>query len=302
MPILAFLSNDDLINERKYDIIFFWPFAAGLMYLLWNALIWISNVKSRLKPWWLLGTYIVFIGSVAVIPYCLDIEFSIQQIVKGTFAIFLILLIQYAMKAQKDIDTLNLEKEKYKSEEYKSQLKLLQAKIDPHFLFNSLNTLRSMVSYGHKNSVSFIINLSNFYRQNMSHIQDTSISIAEEVKVLNSYLFLMKCRYENAVNIELNIDDSTMIKHLPTMSLQVIVENCFKHNKMTSDSPLHIKIGNTKDDYVFVKNNLQVKISKSESEGYGLSSLKKRYKLLNIKGGVIVNRNEDSFEVKIKML
>lgn len=300
LPIISILSNDEIIAQQKSGLFLFWLLSAGLIYLLWNVLRWITTIKSKSKYWWVLITYILFIGLTASIAYSLDMKYNIQQMVRVSFAILLVFLIQYALKAQEDIVNLQLEKEQYKSEGYKSQLKLLQAKIDPHFLFNSLNTLQSMVSYGHKNSVPFIINLSNFYRQNMSHVQDSSISIAEELKVLNSYLFLMKSRYEDAVEIDINIDDTVLSKTLPTMSLQIIVENCFKHNRMTASSPMKIQIQNTVDGYISVINNLQVKVEKSDSEGYGLSSLKKRYQLLNIDEGVIINRDEQTFEVKIK--
>jgi LytS/YehU family sensor histidine kinase len=112
----------------------------------------------------------------------------------------------------------------------------------------------------------------------------------------------MKNRNEEAVSVSLDIDDSLLQFHLPTLALQTVVENCFKHNSMTSKKPLHIEINNTDDFYLRVKNNIQPKIGDNTSTGYGLESLKKRYELMNIKRGVLIEETPDYFIVKLKLL
>jgi two-component system LytT family sensor kinase len=229
-------------------------------------------------------------------------QFRIFNYFRAILPVIIFLPVQYALKTQQQNARLQLENEQMKSENYKVQLKVLRAQIDPHFLFNSLNTLRSMVRNHHINSERFIMSLSDFYRQTLKHNENTTLRVSEELKVLQSYLFLMKSRNEEAVSIHLDINPSFLQFHLPTLALQTVVENCFKHNSMTSKNPLHIDISNTEDNYIMVKNNIQSKIGKSDSFGHGLESLKKRYEFMNISKAVIIEQTPEYFSVKLKLV
>ncbi len=159
-----------------------------------------------------------------------------------------------------------------------------------------------MVRQHHINSEKFIMSLSDFYRQTLKHNENTTLRVSEELEVLQSYLFLMKSRNEEAVSFSLDIDDSLLQFHLPTLALQTVVENCFKHNSMTSKNPLHIEVNHTDDQYISVTNNIQPKIGDASSSGYGLDSLRKRYELMNVERGVIIQETPDYFRVKLKFL
>jgi two-component system LytT family sensor kinase len=100
----------------------------------------------------------------------------------------------------------------------------------------------------------------------------------------------------------LSIDESLHSFHLPTLALQVVVENCFKHNSMTSKMPLRIDVSNTDDHYIVVRNNIQPKIGGEDPSGYGLELLKKRYELMNIQKGVLVEETPDQFSVQLKLI
>ena len=217
-------------------------------------------------------------------------------------ASILFLAIQYALKAQQNIARLLLEKEQLQTEHYRVQLRALRANIDPHFLFNTLNTLRSMVRQHHANSEKFIISLSDFYRHTLKHHDNTTLPLSEELAVLQSYLFVMKSRNGEAINIDINIAEPLLQLHLPTLALQIVVENCFKHNSMTSKMPLQIEIGSMEDDCIFIKNNIQPKIGDDKPSGYGFELLRKRYDLLNVPQGILVEKSPDQFCVKLKLL
>lgn len=241
--------------------------------------------------------------TIAYFVYLKDIEgYKWYDTVRIFLPSILIIAVQYALRAQQNISRLQIEKEQMQTENYKAQLKAIQAKIDPHFLFNSLNTLRSMVRQQHDNSEKFIISLSDFYRQTLKYDEDTTLPLSEELTMLESYLFLMKSRNEDAVVIELDIDEKLHPFHLPTLALQLVVENCFKHNSMTSKKPLHIDIYNTEDYYIVVSNNIQPRISPQDSSGYGLKLLRKRYELMNIKQGLIIEQSPDLFTIKLKLI
>jgi len=212
------------------------------------------------------------------------------------------LTIQYALKSQRKVSKLLLEKEQLQTENYKSQLKTLRTQVDPHFLFNSLNTLRSMIRQQHSGSEHFVLSLSDFYRQTLKHNENTTIPLSEELKVLQSYLYLMKSRNEKAVQIKLNIDETLLDHRVPSMALQTVVENCFKHNSMTSNHPLQINISSSEGNYISVCNNTQAKIGDNDTSGMGLNLLRKRYELINIEDGLIVNHTPEQFCIQLKLL
>ena len=159
-----------------------------------------------------------------------------------------------------------------------------------------------MVRQQHSHAEEFIISLSDFYRQTLKNNENTSLPLAEELAVLESFLFLMKNRNEEAVRVEIDIDPNLMSMQLPSMALQVVTENCFKHNSMTSKNPLSIKISTTADHYIVVRNNIQAKLGSEDNSGYGLELLRKRYELMNIEKGLIIEKDSQTFKVKLKLI
>lgn len=151
------------------------------------------------------------------------------------------------------------------------------------------------------NSEQFILSLSDFYRQTLKYNESTTIKLSEEVKVLESYLFLMKNRNKEAVQVSIDIAEEHYEHQIITLALQTVVENCFKHNMMTSKQPLKIQIKSLPDYRIEISNNIQEKLSTPTTSGYGLENLKKRYELLGINNGVEVKQNEQEFIVKLKL-
>lgn len=277
-------------------------FLYHLWYLLWN--LWdfnreYANWKYRIK----LAYFLTFSIGVIALSTVLNLQdFDFYYLIRTSFGVSLFLTIQFALKTQENIAQLRIEKEQIQKENFKEQLKVLHAKIDPHFLFNSLNTLRSMVRQAHGNSEEFVLSLADFYRQTLKYNENIKLSLSEELKVLKSYLFLMKNRNEEAVFVNIDIDKSLFDLFLPTLALQIVVENCFKHNSMTSLTPLRIDISNSDNGYIEVRNNIQPKIGSVESTGNGLDLLIKRYDLMNISEGVIVEKSSNQFSVKLKLI
>jgi len=302
LPLLSFYSNSEIEINGMKSFLIRWLSIAIFIYIEWQLLWKISDIKSKYRTW----GYVVIFMVLALTTYGLKFlqkdEFEFQHIFRLIFTMVLILLIQYALKSQQNISGLIIEKEQLQKENYKSQLKLLRTQIDPHFLFNSLNTLRSMVRHQHFNSEKFIMCLSDFYRQTMKNNENTSLPLSEEIEVLKSYLFLMTNRNEEAVKTKFDINDSFLSFHLPSLALQVVVENCFKHNSMTSKMPLHIKVETMEDFFIKISNNIQPKIGDNNSTGFGLNSLKKRYELMKISEGVIIEKTANQFSIKLKLI
>lgn len=301
LPIAGFFSSREINTQREYSFFFQWLITSIFLYILWHMLWYSSKINSKYKNWISVLIPIAFFGILYTGFYLNGHSPKISNFVRTSFATILIFIIQYTLRTQQNNATLLLEKEQLQTENYKTQLKAIRTQIDPHFLFNSLNTLRSMVRHHHSNSEKFIMSLSDFYRQTLKHNENTTLPLAEEIEVLKSYLFLMKSRNEDAILINIDIDEKLNDFHLPTLSLQVIVENCFKHNSMTSKMPLRIDIRNTNDFYIEVINNIQPKFGNKDESGYGLDLLKKRYELLNVEHGIMVEASENQFKAKLKL-
>ena len=305
LPLLSIYTNEQIDFQNSTLFYAIWALSSFILYNLWHLLWYLWDLKREYKNWKYLlkiaACCIGIFGGILLIRNNIEV-LNFFSLTRPFIGIVLFLVIQYALKAQEHISQLQVEKEQIQTENYKAQLKVLHAKIDPHFLFNSLNTLRSMVRQGHGNSEKFILSLSDFYRQTLKYNENTRLQLSEELMVLESYLFLMKNRNEEAVFVDIAIDKSLNSYFLPTLALQIVVENCFKHNSMTSKMPLRIEISSTNDGYIEVKNNLQPKISTVESTGNGLDLLIKRYELMNISKGILIEQSPNQFSVKLKLI
>lgn len=245
---------------------------------------------------------ILYFGLIHAIRYIISHTFVPQELIRILIPVVLITIIQLVLKAQQDLATLSIEKEQIQTEYYKSQIEALHAKIDPHFLFNSMNTLRSLVRQGDPNAEQFIISFGDFYRQTLKHTDQVTIQVNDEIEIVKSYLFLMKSRNNGSVTVQWNISGAINLKQIPSLALQIIIENCFKHNSMSYKNPLRIDIKNTSDSYIEVTNNIQPKLDQNLPSGYGLEILKNRYELMNIQHGIIITTDKNEFKVKLKLI
>ncbi|MEH6304293.1 sensor histidine kinase [Olivibacter sp. CPCC 100613] len=175
------------------------------------------------------------------------------------------------------------------------QHETLRAQINPHFLFNSLNVLSSLIYINPENANKFTKALSKTYRYVLSLNRHPLISVAEELDTLDSYIFLMKMRFENAFTFTVDKKYAGEKNNIIPLTLQLLIENVFKHNVATEEMPLTIKI-TISSEYIMVENNIQPS-NDIDKGGIGLKYLTKQYKLYNKE--VIVTHTEHLFIVKI---
>ena len=173
---------------------------------------------------------------------------------------------------------------KFKSEELEKENTLirfetLKSQLNPHFMFNSLNVLSSLIKGEPQKAQNFVDEFSSVYRYTLDVIENPVIEFKEELEYARSFLYLQKIRFDEALIVEINVDASKLNLLVPPLALQTLLENAFKHNKVSTSSPLQIKIYD-KDGYIVVENNLQLKLNSVESKGVGLNNLVKRYELL----------------------
>lgn len=182
-----------------------------------------------------------------------------------------------------------------------AQYKALKAQIEPHFLFNSLSVLSSLVYEDADTSAYFITKMSKTLRYIIEKNEFHLVQLSEELGFLESYFFLIKTRLENGVILENNLEKSFVGNiYLPPVSLQILVENAINHNKYNPDDPLKITIGQERE-FVVVRNNLNPRMRTEPSTQTGLTNLSKRYALVSQKQ-VIIKKTENEFIVKLPIL
>lgn len=172
-----------------------------------------------------------------------------------------------------------LKTEKLEKEFLSSKFEALKNQINPHFLFNSLNTLSALIHEDVDKSEKFIDEFARIYRYVLENQENIAVSLNDELTFVKSYLYLQQIRFGESLGSEIKIDGSRLDHMIPTLSLQLLIENAIKHNKVTKSDPLKIKIYN-EDEYLVVENNLQLRDQKNDSTGIGLNNLKERYKLM----------------------
>jgi two-component system LytT family sensor kinase len=176
----------------------------------------------------------------------------------------------------------------------------LKNQLDPHFLFNSLNVLTSLIEENPQNAQKFTTALSKVYRYVLEQKNKELVTVDEELDFARTYMSLLKMRFEDSIIFEIPDKASNPESKVVPLSLQLLLENAVKHNMVTSSKPLHIKIYED-GNHLVVLNNLQPKQIVKKSSGVGLENIKQRYQLLTERK-VYINQREKDFAVAIPML
>ncbi len=193
-----------------------------------------------------------------------------------------------------------IETEKLQKETALAQFETLKSQINPHFLFNTLNTLVSIIPDQPDKAVDFVQKLSYVFRYVLSMREMEVVKIEDEIQFINSYLFLLKTRYGDNLRIHQHDFKPIYDKYLPPVCTQLLIENAIKHNIISSEKKLDLYIG-FDNEYVIIKNTLQEKIHKEESTGLGLENIIKRYTFLT-PAMVLVEKHEHEFIVKLPLI
>ena len=180
-----------------------------------------------------------------------------------------------------------------------AQFESLKNQIDPHFLFNSLNVLSSLIEENPENAQKFTTSLSKIYRYVLEQKDKELVAVEEELAFAKIYMQLLAMRFENSITYELPENYNEDAKVVP-LSLQLLLENCIKHNVVSSSKPLHIKIS-IQDNQLVIENNWQKKEVLSDGKGVGLQNIVNRYALLTERKVKIV-QDEKSFIVYLPIL
>ena len=188
-----------------------------------------------------------------------------------------------------------------KNQKVKFEFEVLRNQVNPHFLFNSFNTLISTIENDPRMGVEYVEQLSDFFRNIVNYRDKNTISLQEELTLLKNYLYLQQKRYGNNLKPAINVSEEEQ-KHifLPPLTLQLLVENAIKHNVVSKEAVLQVELF-IKDDCLVVRNNINKKINKEKGTGMGLQNIKSRYAMLQGKP-VVVSEIADYFTVSLPIL
>lgn len=194
-----------------------------------------------------------------------------------------------------------VETEVLKKENLQSQFDSLKQQMSPHFLFNSLNTLSSLIRKDVDGAELFLDELSRVYRYLLRNTEDTVIDLETELQFIQSYFHLLTTRCVDSIKLCIDVDGKYCPYFLPPLTLQLLVENAVKHNVVDKEHPLLIRINSLPDDALVISNNLQRKIARLPSSQIGLTNIATRYSLLN-SPAVVIAESGDEFRVQIPLL
>jgi len=194
-----------------------------------------------------------------------------------------------------------VEAEALKKSNLQSQLDSLKGQINPHFLFNSLSSLSSLIAEDSSRAEKFVDELAAVYRYLLQTNQKQLTTLASELGFISAYFHLLKTRFSHGLHLKLDVHERHSDYLLPPLTLQILIENAVKHNVLLQSRPLIIKVYTDVSNNLVVENNLQKKNTIVESNKMGLSNIVTKYRLLKQRR-IVIRETEDAFQVVIPLI
>lgn len=266
-------------NIRQYQ---FWLILLGLL----GGMVWLSPYLSRLQRWWF-RDYLNY-HTYATLQYVKDLVILVVT--------FLFSMIIYLMK-QNHVAVVGMQE--LDLERLQNRYTALKNQTDPHFLFNSLNTLMGLIGRDDEKAAEYVEELAAVFRHTMR--DKVVVRLSEELELVKSYLYLMCLRYYDGLKVEWGIEQDYLDYYVIPSGVQILVENAIKHNIASSKLPLNISI-RTEEGRLMVENPLQLRErAASSSSGVGLDNLMEQYRLVFGKDIEIVSRG-GTFRVSLPLI
>lgn len=202
------------------------------------------------------------------------------------------------LSKEREIDTRivdQLDKERSQAE-----LQALTNELDPHFIFNSLNTLNHLIIHQPDQAYIFNNRLAQVYKYFLLNKIRETIPLKDELEFIESYVYLLQIRHDNKLQLFKDLNERSESIMIPPCSLQILVENAIKHNEFTTENPLNIKIS-LNSHYLKVSNNIKPKSYAVHSTGIGLKNLKARYKII-FQQEITIEQTRENFIVKLPLI
>ena len=197
--------------------------------------------------------------------------------------------------------TFELENEKLRIESLQSQFESLKNQVSPHFLFNSLTALKTLIRESPQLAGQYVDHLSQVLRYTLQGNDKQLVTLREEMEFAESYLFLIKMRYDTNLIIHTEINEEQMRLMLPPLTIQTLLENAVKHNEISKRNPLSIHIVSSGTETLTVTNRIQKKLSPEQGTGIGLTNLSKQFQLLGDRALQVSSENNE-FRIDIPLI
>jgi sensor histidine kinase YesM len=301
-----------------------WAISLYFTFVLWfgNRLLWrwllrrfphVDQTSQRL--WTLAGLSILFTSVATVLlrvplhwllPQYFRLDFQSQ--LSGTFFNFLptlaVLTLYETIYFFRQWERNVRRAEQLQRAGVQSQLEALQSQLDPHFLFNTLNTLSALIEPGNKPAQQFVEQLADVYRYVLLTRDKPTVPLAEELTFVDTYLALQKVRFRDKLRVTTTIAPTALTARVAPLSVQLLVENALKHNVASRDAPLELHlIADSEASYLLVKNTLRPRTAGlTPSTGMGLANVRHRYELLQAPHPVTVSTDNGWFRVQLPLL
>ncbi len=224
-------------------------------------------------------------------------EFIFRNFYVSALVIGCVLIMRLIFQKQ----SVQLENETLRSEAIQRQYESLKNQLSPHFLFNSLTALKTLINESPDTAQEYVNNLSKALRYTLQSNEKQLVTLKEEMDFTESYLFLIKLRFDTSLTVNIEIDEKYSDQRLPPLTIQTLVENAVKHNEVSKRKPLIISIETTDNANLVVRNNIQQKITEEEGTGIGLTNLSKQFQLLLGREINISNENNE-FRVEVPLI
>ena len=197
--------------------------------------------------------------------------------------------------------SIQVENESLKSKALQSQFESLKNQLSPHFLFNSLTALKTLINESPATAQNYVNNLSKALRYTLQSNEKQLVTLKEELEFTESYLFLIKMRFDTNLTVIIQTDKKFMLYKLPPLTIQTLVENVVKHNEVSKRKPLTLTIKTTESESLVVQNSIQAKITEEDGTGIGLTNLSKQFQLILGKD-IIISKENNEFKVEIPLI
>lgn len=227
---------------------------------------------------------------------------SYPLIIEHIFILLTVLLTMLLLHLLPKKQEMKLEYEKIKVKQLQSSYNALMGQINPHFFFNSLNGLNSLIRAGEQEkTLEYLEGLSNVFRYILQSNHKTLVSLDEELQFVKAYTYLLGVRYEHKLFFSIQVEETYLRKKLPILSLLPLIENAVKHNVISKRHPLQIQIYTKSDNWLVILNSIRPKMEETVGHGIGLKNLRERYRMLTGRNIQIANAN-GCFEVFLPLL
>lgn len=206
--------------------------------------------------------------------------------------IFAVTVIEFFIQSRKN--------QELQQENSKMQYQQLKSQINPHFLFNSLNVLVSLINKNSDQATAYTKKLSEVYRYVLTHDLEDTVSISDELQFINNYIEILQIRFGGGLKFVSEIKETDIHRRIPPMALQVLIENAVKHNALTLHNPLTIQIMSDNQNLI-ISNNIIPRFKVEDSMGIGLENLKEKYHIVADKT-IFVEKSDKEFSVRLPLL